>query len=1149
MTRARVAFALFCGLAVCCALMYVTADASDEAVLAEAPGSHVHNIGGPSSVASTDVQKAGWIFTNTPDGRMRLVDYLDNVEKKIEAETTARKADVRAVRAQMDRNMAFNQAARSKLKKALLARMARNERKTKYDLHRAMRFVQARFAHAAAVQNARNKANIAASKRIRARVAYEKKHAARQLHIATMAQQKALATVKSAVNERIRQTDAAVHKNAAQIASNAKAATKALNAAVAMFDKKAAKAQAGAAAGRSKLQAQLAAQDKHTRAWANQRLKVEMMKTAAHFRRVEDQMAKDRAHADFALKSATTRFSASLNAAKALNTKRFAKTVRKINAARAEAKARVAKAKGEFNLKLRLLEATVKNQKAKTLARINTLSGVVAKHKLDQARVNANVNAEIKRMIKIGQERYDEHLKKDKELKALVNSNRAANAKRLTAMSKSYMAQLDAVENTMKKNRAHASRRLAQETAKLYAAISKSEKAQMKVNGNLAKQTRRARMDIAQGLRQAKDDFSSRTAKLHTVILDNDRKFEKKLDKLTGIVRANAVKNQRGREAIAAIQKANKEQLSAAVQAAIRKGEKRMQAAGKLMKQQLMYAVKSMAKEAKKNLKAARKKSEAMFAKAEAQEAAAAKKSAAGRLALSKRIAAEKKMAKRLLDGAVSTMERSLLALKTATRKKIKKGRQHVTDYANQIAKEAKDVNILMKNQLARLSKNIGSMRSKHLSAISSANKASAKGFKGVNAEIARAMAKAHKRSKAKFSKLFRAMAKQRKDLDKKLQASTGRLNRAIAAQAALEDVRFRKTVKNIKIARAEATRKVKEARSYFGTQIIAATAKINQQETRLASEIAVVSGMQTKNRQQQEQVNRRVNKEMNAIRKTANYRYSTSKRARGKLKQLMDENKKAAHEEVQMLNKLFTNKLNKVRAKANSDAKAAGNDLKKKTKALYGRLAQVQLHALALNKQNSKQILAYGKKSQAAIKKARAGFNTAINTLTNRVTAHNKHFEKGLEVITGVIRTNKANGKKDRALIRAQNKALNAELNTKITKFIQQGEAQAKAIADRARSRLAKSKKALLVEISVKVEETADKLFKAIQGNHKKPADNYLSLKAYSNVASGKLLKYVAKGKGKNLSSIGDLLTQVAALSQVKIKKAEGVGAGASPT
>merc|ERR1711881_13513 len=108
--------------------------------------------------------------------------------------------------------------------------------------------------------------------------------------------------------------------------------------------------------------------------------------------------------------------------------------------------------------------------------------------------------------------------------------------------------------------------------------------------------------------------------------------------------------------------------------------------------------------------------------------------------------------AKRLLDGAVGTMERSMLALKTATRKKIKKGRQHVTDYANQIAKEATDVNILMKNQLAKLNGKVATMRSKSAAAISAANAASAKGFKGVNAEIARAMAAAHKKSKAKFS-------------------------------------------------------------------------------------------------------------------------------------------------------------------------------------------------------------------------------------------------------------------------------------------------------------------------------------------------------------------------------------------------------------
>merc|ERR1719181_1045192 len=65
------------------------------------------------------------------------------------------------------------------------------------------------------------------------------------------------------------------------------------------------------------------------------------------------------------------------------------------------------------------------------------------------------------------------------------------------------------------------------------------------------------------------------------------------------------------------------------------------------------------------------------------------------------------------------------------------------------------------------------------------------------------------------------------------------------------------------------------------------------------------------------------------------------------------------------------------------------------------------------------------------------------------------------------------------------------------------------------------------------------------IQGNHKKIADNYLSLKAYAAAAAGKLKDYVAKGKGRNLNSLGDLLSSVALLAPVKTGKAEGVGAG----
>jgi len=84
-TSSRVAMCLLCGLAICCAVMYVTADGADVQESILAPAKSVYGIGGPTSVDSQDVEKVGTVFTNTPDGRMRLTDYLTNVEKEIAA--------------------------------------------------------------------------------------------------------------------------------------------------------------------------------------------------------------------------------------------------------------------------------------------------------------------------------------------------------------------------------------------------------------------------------------------------------------------------------------------------------------------------------------------------------------------------------------------------------------------------------------------------------------------------------------------------------------------------------------------------------------------------------------------------------------------------------------------------------------------------------------------------------------------------------------------------------------------------------------------------------------------------------------------------------------------------------------------------------
>merc|ERR1711970_378414 len=1165
--KTNVAVTLLCGLAICCSVMYFTAE--DEYVLASAPAKSVYGIGGPTSVDSTDVQKAGTVFTNTPDGRMRLTDYLNNVEKEIAAEEAARKRDVAAVRAQMDRNFAFNQAARKKLKKALLHKMAVNAKKAKDDLARAMRFVQGRFHRAAALANRRNRANIRRSKLIRARVARDKAHAAHQLRIAVKAQQRSMAEYKSAINARIAQTNKHVAVNAAQIKEDAKAARKALEGAVSKFDKKVANARAEAAKGRSKLAAQLAAQDKATRQWANNKLKVVVAKTAAHFRRVRAKMAADRHHADMALKSATSRMTASLNAAKALNDKNFAKTVKDIAAAKEEAKARVAAAKTEFKTKINLLRATVKQQVAKTNARITQLSGTVNKNKLEQAKVNANVRAETNRMIKVGNKRYQEHLKKDRELKNLIKSNKAATDARLKAMADHYSTELDKVRSTMKKNRAHASHMLAKETGKLHAAIAKSEKAQMKINGKLAAQTRNARLDIADELRSAKSDFSKRMAALHGNIVRNDKTFEGKMDKLAGIVRANAVKNARGRSQLAAVMKANKMELKAAVQGAVHKGEVRMMKAeqklkdmnkktksslnmritsevSKLakdsaaqienlrlssakargeMRRELLYAVRSAAAEAKKNLAAAVKVAKVAFSKANDKERAAARKNAAGRAAIARSIASSKRAAKRQLNDAVGAMNRSLLALKTETAKKIKKSNHKVTAFAGALAMEA---------NMNSLTAKINAARRSAASATRAANAKSAAGFRSALKSVASAMGAAQRRASNKFGKLYRHMAADRARADSALAASVKNINDGIAKQAALAD------------SRAQAAKQVSDARKTFATSIAATVSAVKDQESRLSGEIAVVSGEVARNRAIQLRVNRRTNAELKRITKLSNDRHSASIRARGKLRALLDENKRAASEEVGALNKLFVGKPSKIRRRAAKDRIEAARDLSKASQRLYSKLAGIQLRAAYQNKAATAAINSYSKKSQAAIRIARSSMNARLNTLGNVIASNARKVESGFEVLTGVIRSHRAAGAVDRKLIREQTKAMGQDMQKSIARSIMIGEAKARRVADRARGNLARAKRAMLIEISERVEHTADKFFKTIQGSHQKIADNYLSLKAYAVTAGDKLKDYVIKGKGKNLSSLGDLLTTVAGLSSVKAQKAEGLGAGA---
>merc|ERR1712159_817321 len=184
----------------CCAVMYVTADGADETVHAETiinDGNSkawkytnilhkdLHSVmagttdlkavkglraantavatgtGHEKKVESWDVKKVGTIITDdTPDGRLKLIDYFKKVERQIATEVASRKTDIASIRTQMAKNREYNAKARATMKKALLKKMAINAKKAKDDLHKQMAITARKFHQQAHLENKRYRATI-----------------------------------------------------------------------------------------------------------------------------------------------------------------------------------------------------------------------------------------------------------------------------------------------------------------------------------------------------------------------------------------------------------------------------------------------------------------------------------------------------------------------------------------------------------------------------------------------------------------------------------------------------------------------------------------------------------------------------------------------------------------------------------------------------------------------------------------------------------------------------------------------------------------------------------------------------------------------------------------------------------------------------
>merc|ERR1711988_1064964 len=852
------------------------------------------------------------------------------------------------------------------------------------------------------------------------------------------------------------------------------------------------------------------------------------MGAAKEFQDVRTTMAKNRKQADQALAAESTRLKAALAAAKALQDKRFKQTVADIKKTREEADAAIAKMEQGFKMSIYQLTSVVKHSVAKLNSRVTTLSGVITSNKLEQAKVNSAVDKEIKNMIAIGNKREDKLAKKDVALKAVMAANKEDTEKKMEAMAKDFYLQLSKIRAQMKKDRAFQSRTLSKATGALFATLKKNVETQSKINKKLTEATHQARIDSENALREAKHGFAQRLGALHTTVVENDKKANKKIQHLTGVVAANAAKDAHGRMLLKMQSKANKLELKNAIRDAVAKGEKRarqVEAMAKKMNKKTRDALNSristeigtlskhihsdietlklQSKEARNQMREevltslreeqsllkeqlgkviswSNKKFQALDETLEKEKSTSAK----GRAALKASIDAEEKKAKDAISYAVAAQAKGLMALKAETQRKIKKTNKDVAAYGDQIVKHAKDVTATMKANVKTLKDKLAKAKSGFALKMKKTEAAGIARHVAAIKQIEDGLDEADKVNTKKFGDVFVKMGADRVHAEQSLAAAVTQLNDGLAKHAALEDSRFQKTVKDLKKARKDTWSDVKEARKFFTMGFALATSEMKKSEGRLQEAIEDVADLVEGDKVEQARVNEKVDLELKRIMDLSNENRAQSVRARGKIGELMNKNKIVAHQEIADLAKSSKAELKKTRSYMAKLRQQAAKDLTAATEGLYLKLNQDQQDQVAeLSKLTS--ALHFAKASTAAaLKKAKAEFATKYELIVDTEAANHVHYEASLKKVTGVAHNWKVAAAKDRELMKMEAKIMNNDLNKAIARAISLGEEKAKNVLEHATSQVDAVQRALSQEIAEQVEAMSDTVLKTLHGS-----------------------------------------------------------------
>merc|ERR1711985_80204 len=199
------------------------------------------------------------------------------------------------------------------------------------------------------------------------------------------------------------------------------------------------------------------------------------------------------------------------------------------------------------------------------------------------------------------------------------------------------------------------------------------------------------------------------------------------------------------------------------------------------------------------------------------------------------------------------------------------------------------------------------------------------------------------------------------------------------------------------------------------------------------------------------------------------------------------------------------------LRSRAARNRISMARDLTRATGKLYKRMSKMQSDSISASRKLNRSISASKVATRNALKHAKALFASKVVMLSNTVAANLKRNQGDLARVTGVVANIAKANAADRRLIKQQRSAMEADMNKSITRAIQLGEAKAKASAQRiAEYQKGAVKRFLRVELTERLENAADNVFKAVAGKRNKIADNYLSLKAYAISAKDRVIDSV---------------------------------------